>query len=480
MRAQRVRRAVRSFLRGFRGRAPLAAAALGAGLASLGLGCARESGPPNLLLVSLDTTRRDHTSVYGYERATTPNLEKLAAEGVRFAMAYAPSSTTGPTHATLFTSLHPITHRVVKNGRVLTPPHETLAERLRAHGWVTAGVVSSYVLDARFGYAQGFDVWDDDFDPATATVRGEIWEGAPVEVFDRRADATTARAVAWLDGRSEGTAGPPRDASRPFFLFAHYFDPHAPWVPPADVARAFPPADGPGRGLPALRARYDAEIAFADRQLGVLLDALAERGLAENTIVAVTADHGEGLMQHGLLMHGAQIYEEQVRVPLLLRWPARLPAGRVIEGAVSLIDLAPTLLELAGVKLPEDGALHGRSLVPVLEGRASLDPDAPIFLFRQHYERGFDSGVPVAGEQYGVRLGDWKLILGPEEGTRQLFDIARDPRERRDLAAEQPERAAELERRIADWRARYTRDETAPEAVSPEDVERLRALGYVQ
>lgn len=439
---------------------------------ALALGCARESGPPNLLLISLDTTRRDHTSVYGYERETTPNLEELAAEGVRFALAYAPSSTTGPSHATLFTSLHPITHRVVKNGRVLTPPHETLAERLREHGWVTAGMVSSYVLDARFGYAQGFEVWDDDFEPATATVRNEQWEGAPVEVFDRRADATTARAVAWLDG--------PRDAQRPFFLFVHYFDPHAPWVPPGEIARSFPPADGPGGGLPALRARYDAEIAFTDQQLGVLLDALDERGLAGNTIVSVTADHGEGLMQHGLLLHGAQIYEEQVRVPLVLRWPDRLPAGSVIEGSVSLIDLAPTLLELAGVEHAEDEPMNGQSLVPVLEGREPVDPTEPIFLFRQHYERGFDSGVPVAGEQYGVRLGDWKLILGPEEGTRQLFDVARDPRERRDLAAEQPERAAELEERIAAWRAQHTRVEAAPDAISQEDLERLRALGYVQ
>jgi arylsulfatase A-like enzyme len=229
-----------------------------------------------------------------------------------------------------------------------------------------------------------------------------------------------------------------------------------------------------------LRARYDAEIAFTDQQLGVLLDALDERGLAGNTIVSVTADHGEGLMQHGLLLHGAQIYEEQVRVPLVLRWPDRLPAGSVIEGPVSLIDLAPTLLELAGVEHAEDEPMNGRSLVPVLEGREPVDPTEPIFLFRQHYERGFDSGVPVAGEQYGVRLGDWKLILGPEEGTRQLFDVARDPRERRDLAAEQPERAAELEERIAAWRAQHTRVEAAPDAISQEDLERLRALGYVQ
>jgi arylsulfatase A-like enzyme len=439
----------------------------------LALACARESGPPNLVLISLDTTRRDHCSVYGYERETTPQLEKFAAEGVRFALAYAPSATTAPSHATLFTSLYPITHRVVKNGRVLTPAYVTLAERLREAGWVTAGVVSSYVLDARFGLAQGFDTWDDDFDPTTATVRNEAWEGGDrVEVFDRRADATTAHALAWLDG--------PRERTRPFFLFVHYFDPHAPYLPPAALARSFPPADAPGDGLRAQTARYDAEIAFTDEQLGVLFDGLAERGLARNTLVVITADHGEGLMQHGHLMHGAQIYEEQVRVPLLLRWPERLPAGRVIDGPVSLIDLAPTLLELMGAPAPEGGALQGHSLVPALEGRAPVDPARPIFLFRQHYQRGFDSGTPVAGEQYGIRLGDWKLISGPDEGTRLLFDVARDPRERRNLAAEQPERAAELESRLAGWRAEHGRAETAPEAVSEADLERLRALGYVQ
>jgi arylsulfatase A-like enzyme len=441
-------------------------------LLALAFACARESGPPNLILISLDTLRRDHSSVYGYERETTPSLERFAEQGVRFALAYAPTSTTGPSHATLFTSLYPITHRVVKNGRVLVPAHVTLAERLRERGWATAGVVSSYVLDARFGWAQGFDVWDDDFDAATATVRNESWEGVEVEVFDRTADATTQHALAWLDG--------PREHDRPFFLFVHYFDPHSPWVPPAELARRFPPAAAPTGGLRVLKARYDAEIAFADQQIGALLDALEERGLAENTLVAITADHGEGLMQHGHLLHGAQIYEEQVRVPLLLRWPGRLPAGRVIEGAVSLIDLAPTLLELAGVPPAANGAMQGRSLVPVLEARERIDPLLPIFLFRQHYEHGFDSGTPVAGEQYGVRLGDWKLILGPEEGTRQLFDVARDPRERSDRAAEEPSLVAELERRIAAWRAEYTRAETAPDAISPEDLERLRALGYVE
>jgi arylsulfatase A-like enzyme len=205
-------------------------------LACLGLGltlaCAREARPPNLLLITLDTTRRDHCSVYGYERKTTPNLERVAAEGVRFALAYAPSSTTAPSHATLFTSLYPITHRVTRNGRVLLPVHQTLAERVRERGWTTAGFVSSYVLNGRFGFGQGFEVWDDEFDPATATAPKENWSGADVAAVDRRGDATARRALAWLEGG--------RDQERPFFLFVHFYDPHSPYVPPPEFADRFP------------------------------------------------------------------------------------------------------------------------------------------------------------------------------------------------------------------------------------------------
>jgi arylsulfatase A-like enzyme len=437
----------------------------------LALACAREIRPPNLLLITLDTTRRDHCSVYGYERETTPNLERFAAEGVRVALAYAPSSTTAPSHATLFTSLYPITHRVLRNGRVLLPTHETLAERMHERGWATAGFVSSYVLAERFGLGQGFELWDDDFEPATATTDKEGWQAEGVDAVDRRGDATTRRVLSWLERD--------RDPERPFFLFVHYFDPHSPYVPPPELADKFPPASGPGQGLRPLVARYDAEIAFADQQIGELLAALDRLGLADDTLVAITADHGEGLMQHGQMGHGVQIYEEQVRVPLLLRWPGRLPAGRVVEGAVSLIDLAPTLLELVG--LPSaTGGMQGRSLAPVLAGDARVNPQRPIFLYRREFEPGRMEGLPVAGEKFGVRLGAFKLVLGPEEGTRELFDVLHDPREREDLAGAEPARAAELEKLIADWRAEYERDVTAPEAITTEDLERLRALGYVK
>ena len=396
--------------------------------------------------------------MYGYERETTPNLERVAAEGVRFELAYAPSSTTAPSHATFFTSLHPITHRVTRNGRVLLPAHQTLAERLRERGWTTAGFVSTYVLNGRFGFGQGFEVWDDEFDPAT------VAQG-------RRGDANTRRVLDWLERG--------RDDQRPFFLFVHYFDPHWPYAPPPEFAGRFPLAPGPGAELRAQVARYDAEIAFTDQQIGELLAGLDRLGLANATVVAITADHGEGLMQHGLLGHGVQIYEEQVRVPLLLRWPGHLPAGRVVEGAVSLIDLAPTLLELAGVA-PSGEAMQGRSLVPVLLGSERVDPTRAIFLYRREYEPGREEGLTVAGEKFGVRLGDFKLVLGPEEGTRELFDLQHDPQEREELTAAEPVRAAELEKRIADWLAENRRDVTAPDPTSHEDLERLRALGYVK
>jgi arylsulfatase A-like enzyme len=440
-------------------------------LLSLACGLGRPEIAPNLVLISLDTTRRDHLSVYGYERDTTPHLARFAAGGVRFEQAYAPTSTTAPTHATLFTSLYPITHRVLKNGQVLIAAHRTLAERLNEQGYATAGFVSSFVLDARFGASQGFDHWDDEFQRETASVVDGQWEGAPFEVFDRRADATTERALAWLDElRGEGS---------PFFLFVHYFDPHQPYRPPAEFEVRFGSKEGAPNDLRSLVARYDAELAFTDHAVDRLLDAISTVERAANTLVVITADHGEGLMQHGHLGHGVHLYEEQVRVPLLLHWPGHLPAGRVIKGPVSLIDLAPTVLELMGVEV-EEGTMQGHSLTGVLEGRSELDRERPIFLLRRHHEPGFEEGIRVAGVQYGLRRGAWKLILAPDEGPRQLYQLAHDPLERVNLAADEPERADALEREIEAWRARYERNETAPSAISEPDRERLRALGYVE
>jgi arylsulfatase A-like enzyme len=276
--------------------------------------------------VTFDTTRVDHTSPAGYGRDTTPTLAALAREGAWFELAYAPTATTGPSHATLFTGLSPLRHGVLENGAPLGASLETLAERLAAEGWRTGAFVSSFVVSRRFAFDQGFAAFDDLFEQETSTYGEESWEGHGIEgAFDRRADATTERALRWLEANAR--AGP-------LFAWVHYFDPHAPYVPPASVAGRFEPAAG-ADALARDVSRYDEEIAFADAQLARLLHALERLGLASNTLVVVTADHGEGLLDHGHMEHGVHVYEEQVRVPLVVRWPGRI-APRRIEGPVEL------------------------------------------------------------------------------------------------------------------------------------------------
>ena len=441
---------------------------------------------PNILVVSLDTTRADHLSVYGYERETSPRLAALASEGVRFDAAYAPSATTGPTHASLFTGLSPMAHDVRKNGQRLSPSLPTLARLLSAAGFETAGVVSSFVLSERFGFDSGFDVWNEDFSQATAPEGVTVWEGLEVEgKFYGSAEDTTRRALAWLDGRSR--------SDRPFFLLVHYFDPHDPYTPPPGYRPPFDP--GPKAALKQVRTvfLYDLLLAFTDEHMGRLLDGLTERGLDERTLVVVVGDHGEGLMDHGHPYHGAQIYEEAVRVPLVARWPGRIEPGRVVEEPVALVDLPAALLEAAGASAE---ALLGEAHRP-LRGLLRDDAapgeggEAPVFLYRRHYEPAdLTDTVSVAGEQLGVRLGRWKLIRAPEEGRLELYDLEADPAERTNVAAAHPERVAALGALLDDWHRESERvrgawrgaaGESAPEHVLDEEERaRLEALGYVE
>ena len=432
---------------------------------------------PNVLLITIDTLRRDHCSVYGYAHDTTPHLRRVAKAGVRFDLAYAPTSTTGPTHASILTGLYPQAHRVVKNGVDLAAHNETLAEILAAQGYQTIGIVSSFVLQASFGYGQGFSVYQDDFDAATASAPVSTWEGHDVEKgFDRRADATTRRAIRWL---WEG-----RDRERPFFLFVHYFDPHSPYEAPGAFAQRFPPPDpGPGEGIQASLAfrqavrNYDGEVAFTDQEIARLLDAIEREGLSEKTLVVITADHGEGLMDHGAMLHGLDLYEENVRVPLLLRWPDRIPAGRVLTQPVELVDLAPTILDLIGVESSK--AFQGRSLAASLRGDEPLDPDRPIYLYRRHFDAEYADGTYVKGRQFGIRWGRWKYIDASDQGRTELFDLASDPQERTDRSRSDADQAARLAEKLTEWRRSHTSDPAIRE-ISDGDREALEALGYIE
>ena len=434
-----------------------------------------EDPRPNVLLISIDTLRADHLSTYGYFRETSPRLSELARAGLQVQVAYAPSATTGPTHASLFTARPPMAHGVRKNGQPLPEQEQTLAERLQAIGFETGAVVSSYVLSDRFGYDQGFQAFNDDFSQAQTPMGSTVWEGETIEErFYGRADDTTDRALAWLQGRQHKVD--------PFFLFVHYYDPHDPYLPPEGFTPPFAPGRKEALKLNRTIYLYDLLVAYTDQQIGRLLDGLAQAGLTEDTLVIVTGDHGEGLMTHGHMYHGLQVYEEAVRIPLVLRWPGRIQAGKKVEEPFSLVELAPAVLEMLGDS--PDGPLRTDNSAARLLGQGREEAnERPIFLYRRHYEgdssEEMDTGA--RGEKYGVRFEDWKLIVGPEEGTLELYDLVGDPLEKNNVASSEPERVEALLAMIEQWRTEHEPDAMgAPKALSTPDRERLKALGYVE
>ena len=281
---------------------------------------------PDIVLVTIDTLRSDHCSAYGYPLDTPPNLSAIAGAGALFETAYAPMPVTAPSHATILTSLYPLSHGVIRNGMILAERHTTLAEILARHGYRTDAVVSSCVLNRKFGLDQGFRTYSDHFPPEGATISGRPFRGygpRPDGGFDRRADATTDVAVERIKAR---TSDP-----EPYFLFVHYMDPHRPYVPPESFQAEFAPRALDPNDLEREIGLYDGEIVFTDRELGRLVEAIDESGQPEGTLLVVTGDHGEGLMRHGKMGHGFDLHEESVRVPLVCRWPGRIKARQIVS-----------------------------------------------------------------------------------------------------------------------------------------------------
>ena len=433
----------------------VAALVLGAAVVAVALwgmragGPAGHAGPPNILLVTLDTTRADHIGAYGHAGARTPTLDGLARAGVLFERAVTAAPTTLPAHVSLMTGRNPMAHGVQNNGLRFGDALPTLATALRAAGYRTGAFVSAFVLDARFGLARGFDVYDDTLDPPS---------GRATEEVERRGDRTVTAAEAWLAGVSPapGAAASASGAAaeRPFFLWLHLYDPHDPYDPPAAFRDA--PAQSP----------YDGEIAFADAALATLLGGLERRGLTANTIVAVVGDHGESLGEHGEATHGMFVYEAAMRIPALLAWPARLPAGLRVTSLVRAIDLAPTLLELAG-RAPLDGAT-GVSLLPLVHGRG---PGPAVAYGETYFPRLFMNWAPLRS----LRDGQWKFIEAPE---LELYDLAADPGEITNLAARDPDRAGRMRRALHALLAAETSAQAAAGA-DRETMRKLAALGYV-
>jgi arylsulfatase A-like enzyme len=430
-----------------------------AALAAGPLGCSETTAPerPNVLVITLDTTRADHLSVYGYARPTSPNLEELATHADVYERAYSTSSWTLPAHASLFTGRYPTSHGMRHDpagelvlaeaieapegirARALSEDAPTLAELLGAAGYRTGAVVAGPWLHRSFGLSRGFHHYDDD------AVHGT-----------RRASEVTDGALRWLE-----------QADEPFLLFLNYFDPHAPYAPPPRYRKTFLP---PGtevklrssRQAPAL---YDAEILYMDEQVGRLLRELRERGLYENTLVIVTADHGELLGDYGTWGHERYLWEPLVRVPLVVKPAGPRRSGRRERMPTSVVDILPLVLGAVGLDPPAG-----------LQGYARRPASEPLLA-----EVSPMSARGATGHWRALWRGSVKAMSN-SLGESYLFDLEQDPGESENLAARDP---AGAERSLAELARAFdalpeAAEPEAATAVDPEALEALRELGYVE
>jgi choline-sulfatase len=400
-------------------------------------GCrTRATPPPNLLLVTIDTLRADHLGAYGHAPAETPTADRLAREGVVAEDATAHAPQTAPSHASILTGRLPYEHGIRDNfSPPLRPGLPTLASVLRGEGYETAGFIGSITVSSRTGLDRGFEVFDDPF-----TREGER---RLVTGSERRAGEVVDAALAWLRQ--------PRE--RPFFAWVHLYDPHAPYEPPEPYDRR-------------LADPYDGEIAYADEQMGRLLAFLDEHGLRGSTLVVLTSDHGEGLGEHGEDEHLLFVYDATLHVPLILSWPGVLPGGKRIPGQFRSVDLVATTLELMGVPA---SAVGGASRAAALRDAARL-PASESYAESLYGSLHFGY-APLRA----LRTGDWKYVEAPRA---ELYDLAADPGETRNLLETEPARAEGMRERLAG----YDEGEQAPArpvGVDASELERLIALGYV-
>ncbi len=432
-------------------------------------------GSPNVLLISIDTLRADRLSCYGYDRPTSPTIDRIAAQGVLFERLIAASSWTLPTHMSLLTALDPLAHKVLNDGRILALDVPTAAERFLQAGYSTAGVVSSPYLNAFHGFSRGFESYDDYSVGDTLFGAGSYVKTSP---------STLARGTAWLD-RWDGAG-----RERPFFLFVHFWDVHHAYNPPPPYDAMFAPAGAAPETIPpgphthdlgdeaAAHEReialYDGEIRYVDTHIAQLLERLERLGALDDTVVAVTADHGEELWQRGYYGHRRTLFDEVTHVPLIIRFPGHLPAGRRVDGVVRQIDIAPTLLELAGLDPVSLGRgdptlpYAARSLVPLAANDAS--PSSPsLVAFSDLHD-----GVVRA-----VRAGDKKYIEDRE--SKLYFDLSQDPEELENRILSEPDAALGFEQLLSAWAAAGGPDAGSTEAdIPPEQLELLKSLGYIQ
>ena len=403
-------------------------------IAGLGAAACRPAGSggdrPPIFVVSIDTLRADRLPAYGYGAGETPHLDRFAGEAILFENAISPCPLTLPSHSSIFTGRLPFTHGVRDNlGYRLDPAaHPTLAALLRERGYATGGAVSSYVLREETGLADGFDLYDD-------AIRRR--HGVTPDRLERRGEETLAAAEAWLEVRREA----------PLFFFLHLFEPHDPYEPPEPFSSR-------------LADPYDGEIATADAHLGRFFAGLQRRGLYDGALIIVLSDHGEGLGDHGEAKHGLLLYREALQVPLLVKLPGGVRGGQRVAAPAALVDVLPTVAEVAGFELPK--GLPGRSLLSLEEG-----PQRRIYSETYYGRLHFGWS-----ELHSLVDGRFHFIDSPRP---ELYDWIEDPKERDNILA----RERRVFRAMQGELARLPLGFEEPAPVAPEEAARLAALGYL-
>jgi choline-sulfatase len=397
----------------------------------------------NLLLVTLDTTRADRIHAYGFDGVETPNLDRLAREGVLFEQAVSPAPLTLPAHSSIFTGTFPPAHGVRDNGGFFLDDRQiTLAERLQSHGFTTGGFVGAYVLDHKWGIAQGFQTYFDDFDLSK-------YQSLSLGSVDRPGNEVADKALAWLD----------RTGSQRFFGWVHFYDAHSPYDPPEPFKSRY-------AGHP-----YVGEIAFVDSQVGRLLAYLDAHHLADRTIVVVMGDHGESLGEHGEGTHGFFVYQSTMRVPLLIRAPYDVMAGRRVADTVRSIDILPTALELLAVQSSEQ--LEGSSVVPLMTGAKK---ELGLAAYSEAIYPRFHFGW---SDLRALTSGRYKYVAAPRP---ELYDLQQDPGESHNLYPERQALGDRMNQELIALEQHMSTTAAAPKAaveVDPDARARLAALGYV-
>jgi arylsulfatase A-like enzyme len=442
--------------------------------------------PPNVVLIAIETLRADHVGCYGYTRDTTPNIDKLARDGTLFTSATSTSSWTMPSHMSMFTSLYPSSHKATDYEKKLDDRIPTLAGILKQNGYTTAGFVSNPTLEARYGFGNGFDVYDD----YTITLDSQLnlFGNNPDKVGALLAVTSpllTNTAIEWLT----------KNYKRRFFLFIHYFDPHYDYAPPEPYDRMFDSGyrgtvDGritsnsqlkPGilrKDLEHIIALHDGEIRFTDEHVGKLLRKVDELRLTNNTLIILVSDHGDEFLEHGGSMHAHTLYEELIHIPFIIKYAHVIPEGKKVDTLVSHIDIMPTVFDI--LKIRSDVKMEGRSLLPAIT-YASLggqfNAPAPVY-----------SELDLNRNLRCIRTRKHKLIYDITTKKEEVYDLEVDPKETTDLNVENrfTEAGRLLHNQLFEWMKLNESSTTAirhiGNKVELDEMTKtiLRGLGYLQ